>query len=852
MRNFRFRRPQTAPRAGRTRLHVELLENRTLMTVNLGVHATGLGFTGAVPPDTNGAVGPNHYVEAVNLTLGIYNKSTGALVQSKTLQSFFTSLGGILSMSDPVVVYDNLAGKFAVGVLDYSGNTVSRVDFAVSNTSDPTGAWTFKRFDTSHDNSGTAAFATDYPRLGFNSDAYVITLNQFPGSGGSLHVDTLSISKSTLAGTLYAWPTTMTTVPGLSPARIHDATPGSPMWLVGTGSSTQIKIFKMTNVLANPPTITAYTVTVPSYSNMPAPRQPGGSMSWTFDTRIFSASMMGGNLVAAHNIGASGGAKARWYEFNTSGASPTLTQSGNIDPGTTTDTYFPSIDINSAGSLGMTFIESSTTAGTGYMSMYVTGRTASDATGTMETPVVALQGTSSYTQSRAGDYSGTSLDPSDGTSFWAANEYKGASTWNTGIAGFTVGSGSVGQATHYSVTASTSSAAAGTPFTLTVKALDANNNVATGYRGTVHFTSNDPQGATLPNDYTFTAADSGTHTFTNAAALYTAGSRSVTATDTVTASITGSATVSVTPGAAASFTVTSTADGGTVAGNAFDVTVRAYDAYGNAATGYRGTVTFSSGDPYGASLPNNYTFSALDSGSHTFRGLTALYTAGTWDVTATDVSSGITGSDYIGVTAAPAVYFYVLAPSSVSSGAGFDVAIYALDPYNNIDTNYGGTVTWTTTDGAPGVVLPADYTFQPSDQGIVGYYSAQSNGFALITAGDQFITVTDTTSGITGSADVFVTSPSPGAGARHRANAALATALPAGTTALPAAPVSAARTLAVSGAAAGLAPKAQSPRQVLPTADGYGLVTGARADAAVLDLVLADWNERLNPVDNPV
>ncbi len=293
-------------------------------------------------------------------------------------------------------------------------------------------------------------------------------------------------------------------------------------------------------------------------------------------------------------------------------------------------------------------------------------------------------------------------------------------------------------------------------------------------------------------------------------------------------------------------------NGSSVAGTPLTVTVQALDANGNVVPTYRGTVAFSSGDPYGATLPANYTFTAADSGRHTFASGATLYTAGTWDVTATDVSSGITGSGYVNVTAAPAVYFYVLAPSSVSSGAGFDVAIYALDPYNNIDTNYGGTVTWTTTDGAPGVVLPADYTFQPSDQGIVGYYSAQSNGFALITAGDQFITVTDTTSGITGSADVFVTSPSPGAGARHRANAALATALPAGTTALPAAPVSAARTLAVSGAAAGLAPEEQSPRQVLPTADGYGLVTGARADAAVLDLVLADWNERLNPVDNPV
>jgi hypothetical protein len=42
--------------------------------------------------------------------------------------------------------------------------------------------------------------------------------------------------------------------------------------------------------------------------------------------------------------------------------------------------------------------------------------------------------------------------------------------------------------------------------------------VVTGYTGTVHFSTNDPR-ATLPTDYTFTAADAGVHTFTNAFVL---------------------------------------------------------------------------------------------------------------------------------------------------------------------------------------------------------------------------------------------------------------------------------------------------------------------------------------------
>src|SRR5262249_30028838 len=83
--------------------------------------------------------------------------------------------------------------------------------------------------------------------------------------------------------------------------------------------------------------------------------------------------------------------------------------------------------------------------------------------------------------------------------------------------------------THFNVSLP-SSAAAGDNLNLTVTVLDEMNSTAMGYRGTVHFTSSDPQAA-LPGDYTFTAADNGAHTFT--ATLKTAGSQSITATDTL-------------------------------------------------------------------------------------------------------------------------------------------------------------------------------------------------------------------------------------------------------------------------------------------------------------------------------
>ena len=99
----------------------------------------------------------------------------------------------------------------------------------------------------------------------------------------------------------------------------------------------------------------------------------------------------------------------------------------------------------------------------------------------------------------------------------------------------------------FNVTGYPSPTTAGVANNVTVTAVDANDNVATGYTGTVHFTSSDAQ-AVLPANYTFTGGDAGTHVFS--VTLKTAGTQSITATDTTTGSITGTQSVSVLSAAA--------------------------------------------------------------------------------------------------------------------------------------------------------------------------------------------------------------------------------------------------------------------------------------------------------------
>jgi hypothetical protein len=197
------------------------------------------------------------------------------------------------------------------------------------------------------------------------------------------------------------------------------------------------------------------------------------------------------------------------------------------------------------------------------------------------------------------------------------------------------------------------------------------------------------------------------------------------------------------------------------AGAPFTVTVTALDTNDNPVSNYQGTVRFRSTDPQ-ASLPARYTFTAADNGVHTFT--VTLATAGRRAITVTDVANhSLRGRAKVTVVAAPASQLVVStsAADPQPAGAAFDVTVVGLDPYGNIDTNYQGTVTWTTTDGNPGVALAADYTFQASDQGQVTF----PGGVTLLTPGDQTLTATDTLSGITGAASFTVTSgTAPGAG----------------------------------------------------------------------------------------
>jgi hypothetical protein len=112
------------------------------------------------------------------------------------------------------------------------------------------------------------------------------------------------------------------------------------------------------------------------------------------------------------------------------------------------------------------------------------------------------------------------------------------------------------------------------------------------------------------------------------------------------------------------------------------------------------------------------------------------------------------GGVNIGAYQASASAFLVRAPDAVQSGVPFGVTVTAVDPFNQTAVGYTGTVTFSTTDPDPGVVLPAAYTFTTADAG-THPFSATLN-----TAGTQTITATETaTATITGAQSGITVSP---------------------------------------------------------------------------------------------
>src|SRR6266446_1080629 len=207
----------------------------------------GNGFAGpsgtftvnAAPPDTNGDVGPNHYVQTVNTDFAIFNKSGTVLYGPVPINTLWSGFGGGCQTNndgDPVVVYDPIADRWVIS--QFSVTTTPYLQcVAVSQTGDPTGAYNRYSF-----NYGNTDFP-DYPKMGVWPDAYYITFNIFANGSTFTGSKVCAYNRTAMlagqAATQQCF-NTSNQFGGLLPSDLDGAQQppaGSPNYVVGLGSA---------------------------------------------------------------------------------------------------------------------------------------------------------------------------------------------------------------------------------------------------------------------------------------------------------------------------------------------------------------------------------------------------------------------------------------------------------------------------------------------------------------------------------------------------------------------------------------------------------------------------------------
>ena len=140
-------------------------------------NAAAFGFR-IIPPDTFGDAGLNHYVQAVNALVRVFDKQGNALTPPFKLSSVFAPLGTLCSTrndGDPIVLYDALADRWLLSQF-CTQMPPFRQMIAVSKTGDPTGEYYIYEFVMPNNK------LNDYSKIGVWSDAFYMTTDQFFGS----------------------------------------------------------------------------------------------------------------------------------------------------------------------------------------------------------------------------------------------------------------------------------------------------------------------------------------------------------------------------------------------------------------------------------------------------------------------------------------------------------------------------------------------------------------------------------------------------------------------------------------------------------------------------------------------
>jgi len=452
-----------------------------------------------LPPDTDGDVGPNHYVQSVNSSIKIFDKNGNPLngPNGTTYNSFFLTLVGTpcsgFNNGDGFVFYDHQADRWVVSDFAFPGSLPGSGPFyqciGVSQTSDPvSGGWFL--YAIQHDPSNPT-WIGDYPKLAmWNSggspaqNAYYLTVNLFNGvtlgfqgvrvfaldrasmlTGGAAHTIAFNITPAGL-GDSYS----------LVPAGFRTGTPppvGRDEFLISVDSPatggvtlTQVHGWKFHVDFGTPGnstlglgvnhtpnanvTVAGFVDAFTNTSTLLVPQNGTAQKLDTLGDKIMTP-LVYQNRSGTESLWASqtvilnypnGPTAIRWYQMTVTGgnfpATPVQQQSwANGSDGLWR--WMPSIAVDQNGNMAIGY---STSSATQEPSIRYAGRLASDPLNNLgqgEAVMTAGGGHQTHSSGRWGDYSMLTIDPADNLSFWHANEYypvTSSASWFTRVGKF--------------------------------------------------------------------------------------------------------------------------------------------------------------------------------------------------------------------------------------------------------------------------------------------------------------------------------------------------------------------------------------------------------------------------------
>jgi hypothetical protein len=431
---------------------------------SLLLNVPGLTDNVGAPPDTTGAIGPSRYIQLVNDKAGIFNRTTGALIGSGTLDQLANISPGVFS-TDPQVIWDPATNRFYYTAIFIFSDSDNRLGFGFSKTSHPNNVTT----DWCHYTMNYGSDLPDFPKLGDSEDFLIIGVNRFsfdPNFGllfffGS---DLIAISKPEaedegkcpeVGKFKVAIDLSLVDSSGnqvSTPVPANQIDPHDTGFVVarnGALPSTTLWFFNVTKGATGFPVFgPARGVTVGTYAVPPNASQPGFTQVLdtlfaqntqavqAFDPRTKTFSFWTQHTIANGNLSA-----VRWYEIDPVPATPVVLRSGDISD--STSFYFNAaispdrrrdgdirafgdslvIDYNVSGSLSGIFpriVAASSIHGGPLSSLLVI-----DGVG----PYISKECPNPGDTCRWGDYSGATPDPrpriAGGGVVWGTNQFSG-------------------------------------------------------------------------------------------------------------------------------------------------------------------------------------------------------------------------------------------------------------------------------------------------------------------------------------------------------------------------------------------------------------------------------------------